>query len=78
VVPFAALMRYTIACGNHWDWSLQDVVHPWGKFLMSPPVWSIVMAHFSENWGFYTLLTQLPTFMKGNGFPSEIITTACQ
>ncbi|PNF25429.1 hypothetical protein B7P43_G08787 [Cryptotermes secundus] len=22
------------------------------------------MAHFSENWGFYTLLTQLPTFMK--------------
>jgi ACS family sodium-dependent inorganic phosphate cotransporter len=43
----------------------QDVVHPWGKFLTSPPVWSIVMAHFSENWGFYTLLTQLPTFMKG-------------
>jgi hypothetical protein len=24
------------------------------------------VAHFSENWGFYTLLTQLPTFMKGN------------
>ncbi|GFG28742.1 hypothetical protein Cfor_02989 [Coptotermes formosanus] len=44
--------------------SLKDVVHPWGKFLLSPPVWSIVMAHFSENWGFYTLLTQLPTFMK--------------
>ncbi|XP_046391750.1 vesicular glutamate transporter 1-like [Ischnura elegans] len=38
--------------------------HPWRKFMTSLPVWSIVMAHFSENWGFYTLLTQLPTFMK--------------
>ncbi|XP_071442476.1 vesicular glutamate transporter 1-like [Hetaerina americana] len=38
--------------------------HPWRKFLTSLPVWSIVVAHFSENWGFYTLLTQLPTFMK--------------
>ncbi|KAE8749881.1 hypothetical protein FOCC_FOCC003350 [Frankliniella occidentalis] len=37
---------------------------PWGKFLTSMPVWAIVAAHFSENWGFYTLLTQLPTFMK--------------
>ncbi|XP_049766857.1 vesicular glutamate transporter 2-like [Schistocerca cancellata] len=42
----------------------KKVVHPWGKFLTSMPVWSIVMAHFCENWGFYTLLTQLPTFMK--------------
>lgn len=32
---------------------------------MSPPVWAIVAAHFSENWGFYTMLTQLPTFMSG-------------
>jgi len=24
-----------------------------------------MIAHFSENWGFYTLLTELPTFMKG-------------
>uniref|UniRef100_A0A2A4JIN8 Major facilitator superfamily (MFS) profile domain-containing protein n=2 Tax=Heliothis virescens TaxID=7102 RepID=A0A2A4JIN8_HELVI len=32
--------------------------------LTSGPVWAIVMAHFSENWGFYTLLTFLPTFMQ--------------
>jgi ACS family sodium-dependent inorganic phosphate cotransporter len=44
----------------------QDVKHPWGQFLKSPAVWAIIVAHFSENWGFYTLLTQLPTFMKGN------------
>ncbi|XP_067000877.2 sialin [Anabrus simplex] len=42
----------------------KEIIHPWGKFLTSLPVWSIVMAHFCENWGFYTLLTQLPTFMK--------------
>lgn len=36
---------------------------PWKAILTSMPVWSIVMAHFCENWGFYTLLTQLPSFM---------------
>uniref|UniRef100_A0A161MAH9 Sialin isoform x1 n=1 Tax=Triatoma infestans TaxID=30076 RepID=A0A161MAH9_TRIIF len=29
------------------------------------PVWAIVFAHFCRKFGgFYTLLTQLPTFMK--------------
>jgi hypothetical protein len=56
--------------------SSQVVVHPWNKFLTSPPVWSIVMAHFSENWGFYTLLTQLPTFMKGNEFSMKLLTNS--
>ncbi|XP_031769341.2 vesicular glutamate transporter 1 isoform X1 [Galleria mellonella] len=40
------------------------VRHPWKAILTSAPVWAIVMAHFSENWGVYTLLTFLPTFMK--------------
>ncbi|KAL2725286.1 vesicular glutamate transporter 22 isoform X3 [Vespula squamosa] len=40
------------------------IKHPWKAMLSSPPVWAIVAAHFSENWGFYTMLTQLPTFMK--------------
>ncbi|KAL4707028.1 hypothetical protein ACJJTC_000455 [Scirpophaga incertulas] len=38
--------------------------HPWRAMVTSGPVWAIVMAHFSENWGFYTLLTFLPTFMQ--------------
>ncbi|XP_068630357.1 vesicular glutamate transporter 1 isoform X2 [Battus philenor] len=38
--------------------------HPYCAMLTSGPVWAIVMAHFSENWGFYTLLTFLPTFMQ--------------
>ncbi|XP_031343540.1 vesicular glutamate transporter 1-like isoform X2 [Photinus pyralis] len=38
--------------------------HPWKSIFMSVPVWAIIVAHFTDNWGFYTLLTQLPTFMK--------------
>ncbi|KAK7862498.1 hypothetical protein R5R35_005921 [Gryllus longicercus] len=46
------------------DHSHKKISHPWKKFLTSMPVWAIVVAHFCENWGFYTLLTQLPSFMK--------------
>uniref|UniRef100_A0A224XPJ3 Sialin n=1 Tax=Panstrongylus lignarius TaxID=156445 RepID=A0A224XPJ3_9HEMI len=42
----------------------RKIEHPWKEFFKSLPVWAIVIAHFCENWGFYTLLTQLPTFMK--------------
>lgn len=38
---------------------------PWKAILTSTAVWAIVASHFSENWGFYTLLTQLPTFLNG-------------
>uniref|UniRef100_A0A1B6MM37 Major facilitator superfamily (MFS) profile domain-containing protein n=1 Tax=Graphocephala atropunctata TaxID=36148 RepID=A0A1B6MM37_9HEMI len=42
----------------------KKVKHPWNKFLTSMPVWAIIVAHTCENWGFYTLLTQLPMFLK--------------
>ncbi|KAK5646079.1 hypothetical protein RI129_004543 [Pyrocoelia pectoralis] len=42
----------------------RNITHPWKSIVKSMPVWAIVVGHFSENWGFYTLLTQLPTFMK--------------
>uniref|UniRef100_A0A673T8G0 Sialin n=2 Tax=Suricata suricatta TaxID=37032 RepID=A0A673T8G0_SURSU len=37
---------------------------PWIPMLKSLPLWAIVVAHFSYNWTFYTLLTLLPTYMK--------------
>lgn len=37
---------------------------PWRKIFTSPPVWAIAAANFSETWGFNTLLTQFPTFLK--------------
>ncbi|TRY77129.1 hypothetical protein TCAL_15970, partial [Tigriopus californicus] len=33
---------------------------PWKKMMTSRAVWAIIIAHFAENWGFYTLLTGLP------------------
>lgn len=41
---------------------LKDV--PWRQVLRSPAVWAIVVAHFSYNWGLYTLMTTLPTYYK--------------
>ncbi|KAG1655420.1 Sialin [Nymphon striatum] len=37
---------------------------PWKQILTSGPVWAIIVAHFSETWGFYTLLTELPSYLK--------------
>ncbi|XP_028401386.1 sialin-like [Dendronephthya gigantea] len=41
-----------------------DCKVPWKSILLSTPVWAIVAAHFCQNWGYYTLLTTLPTYMK--------------
>ncbi|KAF6725584.1 Sialin [Oryzias melastigma] len=37
---------------------------PWKAILTSRPLLAIVVAHFSYNWTFYTLLTLLPTYMS--------------
>ncbi|XP_056327550.1 sialin isoform X2 [Danio aesculapii] len=37
---------------------------PWTSIFKSMPLWAIVVAHFSYNWTFYTLLTLLPTYMN--------------
>ncbi|KAJ8365834.1 hypothetical protein SKAU_G00146650 [Synaphobranchus kaupii] len=58
---------------------------PWSSIFSSLPVWAIVVAHFSYNWTFYTLLTLLPTYMnkilgfsiKENGFLSALPYLGC-
>ncbi|XP_077343508.1 sialin [Lithobates pipiens] len=53
--------------------------------LKSLPLWAIIVAHFSYNWTFYTLLTLLPTYMKEilrfntqeNGFLSALPYFGC-
>ncbi|XP_069162723.1 sialin isoform X3 [Procambarus clarkii] len=37
---------------------------PWRHILRSLPFWAIFVVHIAQNWGFYTLLTELPTYMK--------------
>ena len=36
---------------------------PWLKVFTSGPVWALVVVHVAQNYGFYTLLTELPTYM---------------
>jgi len=37
---------------------------PWGPIAKSLPVWAVAIAHFTNNWGYYTLLTCLPLYLK--------------
>ncbi len=37
---------------------------PWKMIFKSVPVWALVITHFGQNWGFYTLLTQMPNYLK--------------
>lgn len=51
---------------------------PWLQVAKSLPVYAVAVAHFTNNWGYYTLLTCLPQYLKhilkfdikSNGFVS--------
>ncbi|XP_065214587.1 putative inorganic phosphate cotransporter isoform X2 [Planococcus citri] len=53
---------------------------PWKKIVLSSAFWAILVAHMAQNYGYETLLTQLPTFMqqilhfdiKSNGINSSL------
>ncbi|KAL7051886.1 hypothetical protein ACKWTF_004679 [Chironomus riparius] len=36
---------------------------PWKSLLTSLPLWAIIVAHSSYTWGFFTMMTQLPSYM---------------
>ncbi|KAG6800033.1 inorganic phosphate cotransporter isoform X1 [Apis mellifera caucasica] len=37
---------------------------PWFSIVTSLPFWAILIAHMGQNYGYETLMTELPTFMK--------------
>lgn len=37
---------------------------PWLSIFTSGPVWALIIVHVAQNFGFYTLLTELPTYMS--------------
>ncbi|KAJ8676242.1 hypothetical protein QAD02_012028 [Eretmocerus hayati] len=37
---------------------------PWKSIFSSLPFWAILIAHMGQNYGYETLMTELPTFMK--------------
>lgn len=42
----------------------KKIVTPWKAIFTSAPMIALTIAHCSHNWGFWTLLTEMPTFMK--------------
>ncbi|KAK3788190.1 hypothetical protein RRG08_020896 [Elysia crispata] len=42
----------------------ENLSTPWKEIFTSPAVLACCVAHFCYNWGFYTLLTCLPKYMK--------------
>lgn len=39
-------------------------VTPWKQIFKSKAFWAILIAHSAQNWGFWTLLTEIPSYMK--------------
>lgn len=39
---------------------------PWKSIFTSLPVYGIAFSLFSSNWGFYTMMTHLPSYLKGD------------
>ncbi|XP_065897728.1 sialin-like [Dysidea avara] len=42
----------------------KDLPTPWKAIFTSPPFLGIIVGHFAGTWGFYTLITCLPTFLN--------------
>uniref|UniRef100_A0A2A4JQ34 Major facilitator superfamily (MFS) profile domain-containing protein n=1 Tax=Heliothis virescens TaxID=7102 RepID=A0A2A4JQ34_HELVI len=36
---------------------------PWRHIVTSLPFWAVIVAHCGQNWGFFTLMTEMPTYM---------------
>ena len=43
---------------------LQPKKLPWIQILTSLPVWAIVITHGASVFGYFTIVNQLPTYMK--------------
>lgn len=38
---------------------------PWKHIVTSLPVWALVVAYSGQHWGYWTLMTEIPTYMNG-------------
>ncbi|KAK2578284.1 hypothetical protein KPH14_007649 [Odynerus spinipes] len=37
---------------------------PWKQIFTSAPMWALIIAHCGQNWGYWTLLTEMPTYLN--------------
>jgi hypothetical protein len=50
--------------GTNDIFNLQKRQTPWIDIFTSLPMWAVVVAHCGQNWGFWTLLTEMPSYMN--------------
>ena len=37
---------------------------PWKHIITSVPLWAIFISHLGQNWGYWTLLTEMPNYIN--------------
>lgn len=42
----------------------QHISTPWKEILTSLPVWAVLITHCGQNWGFWTLMTEIPIYLS--------------
>ena len=50
--------------GNNTEEQHSSIATPWKSIFTSLPMISLIVVHSSHNWGFWTLLTEMPSYMK--------------
>lgn len=58
------LIETSLGSDGSEDKSQPPLKTPWLKFFTSAPFLTLILAHCAHNWGFWTLLTEIPTYMK--------------
>lgn len=43
---------------------LKTMRTPWKAIFTSVPMWALIIVHCGQNWGYWTLITELPTYMN--------------
>ncbi|EZA50530.1 putative inorganic phosphate cotransporter isoform X2 [Ooceraea biroi] len=43
----------------------QNLRVPWKEIFTSVPMWALIIVHVGQNWGYWTLLTEIPSYMTG-------------
>jgi len=56
-------LRYIENCLRD-DLQTKDVPIPWKAIFTSLPLWAIVLAHFTQTWGLYTMMSELPLYFN--------------
>lgn len=55
-------LEETIGSQNKTDSEMNPI--PWRGIFTSVPFWALLFVHCCQNWGFWTLLTKIPTYMS--------------